>query len=301
MPPAKPLGNLTVRLQRILFLIPYFGRWPFWMPFFLASCRHNSNIDWLFFTDCGVPDDAPDNVRFESCSFTEYCHYVSLRLGINFQPLSPYKLCDLKPALGYIHSDVLNGYDFWGFGDIDLVYGDLRSYFTTERLHFFDLLSTHERRVSGHLCLLRCSKKMLELFMSVPEWETRLAAREHNCFDESAFSKLFIKHKNWPALLRLCAGLFNPLRRRSEFVEAFSTPNGHVYWHNKSFNFPSRWIWRNGHLFNDQDGEREFPYFHFMVWKTDAWPRHNECDLVQSPFLADSSEWAITPYGFREA
>ena len=40
---------------RLLFLIPYFGRWPFWMPFFLQSCRFNPDVQWLFFTDCGTP------------------------------------------------------------------------------------------------------------------------------------------------------------------------------------------------------------------------------------------------------
>ena len=285
---------------RILFLIPYFGRWPFWMAFFLKSCRFNPDIQWLFFSDCGVPLDAPDNVRFRSLSFTEYCGLVSARLNIEFQPQSPYKLCDLKPALGYVHSDELDGFDFWGFSDIDLIYGNLRTYFTDERLRRFDLLSTHERRVSGHLCLLRNSSRMREAFMQVPGWKSKLASSEHNGYDEVAFSRLFIRHKNWPAPLRRLADICNPWRRDSEFVEAFSTPNGRLAWHDGSFDFPQRWIWQRGQLSNDRDGSRQYPYFHFIAWKNDAWPAHDEDELQCSATLAAQDTWSITPQGFRE-
>lgn len=114
----------------ICFVIPYFGRWPFWMPLFLESCRLNSDIDWLLFSDCGEPEHLPPNVRIEPIDYASYCAWVSQRLGIPFAPANPYKLCDLKPALGYIHEDRLRGYDFWAFGDLDVLYGRLREYFT---------------------------------------------------------------------------------------------------------------------------------------------------------------------------
>ncbi len=33
---------------------------------------------------------------------------------MDFKPSSPYKLCDLKPALGFIHADRIQGFDFLG-------------------------------------------------------------------------------------------------------------------------------------------------------------------------------------------
>jgi hypothetical protein len=289
-----------VSTPRLLFLIPYFGRWPFWMPFFLQSCRFNPDVQWLFFTDCGTPPDAPDNVRFRAMSFADYCAQVSARLGIDFRPHSPYKLCDLKPALGHVHAEELEGFDFWGFSDIDLVYGDLRGYFSTERLQRFDLLSTHERRVSGHLCLLRNNARMREAFMKVLGWQAKLASSAHNAFDEGAFSRLFIRHKSWPAPLRRLADACNPWRRSSEFVEAFSTPNGRVAWHDGSFDFPQRWIWQRGRLYNDRDGVRQFPYFHFIGWKCDFWPTHGDHELSGDAALAAQDAWSITARGFRE-
>lgn len=252
----------------IILLIPYFGRWPVWFEFFLHSCRFNADIQWLFYTDCDVPENVPSNVKFHSISFSEYKNLVSARLGISFQPDSPYKLCDLKPALGYIHKADIDGYDYWGFSDIDLVYGNLREYFTAERLAKYDLLSTHNRRVSGHFCLMRNTEKMRSAFKLIKNWQQRLADNEHYALDEGAFSRIFIKHKNLPLPLFNFLAKFNPWRRNSEFVEAFTTPNAGVAWDDGSYNFPTEWYWNAGRVSNNLRENQSYPYFHFFEWKT---------------------------------
>ncbi|MCF7201103.1 DUF6625 family protein [Pseudomonas oligotrophica] len=284
---------------RICLVIPYFGRWPFWMPFFLESCRYNPSIDWLLLSDCGVPEDCPSNVHVREISFSSYCSLVSARLNIDFSPSSPYKLCDLKPALGYIHESELAGYEFWGFGDIDLVYGDLRRYFSDQRLQRYDLLSTHERRISGHLCLLRNDAQMRNAFMRVPDWQSKLAFELHLAFDEKAFSRLFVRGKNWPGPIRSLRDKLNTLRRRSEFLEAFSTPYTRIRWTDGSMQFPRRWIWSKGSLRTDLDGEREFPYFHFITWKNTPWGGLSESERIGSPDLAREGCWSISEQGFH--
>jgi len=260
----------------IILLIPYFGQWPPWFEFFLHTCRFNPSIQWLFFTDCQKPINSPSNVNFNIISFSAYKQKVSKKLGIDFNPDSPYKLCDLKPALGFIHEQELKGFDFWGFSDIDLVYGDLRKYFTSERLAKYELLSTHERRVSGHFCLLLNSEKMRDAFKLMKNWKVRLSENTHHALDEGAFSRIFIKHKNFPEPMFNFFSMFNSWRRKSEFVEAFSTPNAGVAWIDGSDNFPTEWNWNNGVLTNNIDKNKEFPYFHFFGWKMDAWNK-NTC------------------------
>ncbi|MDD1150608.1 hypothetical protein M5G25_20210 [Pseudomonas sp. TNT2022 ID357] len=284
---------------RILFLMPYFGRWPFWLPFFLESCRRNPDIDWLFFSDCGIPENLPPNVQFESISFADYCALVSQRLNIDFAPNAAYKLCDIRPAMGYIHIDRLQGYDFWAFGDIDLVYGDLRAYFTADRLAKYDLFSTHERRVAGHLCLIRNSARQLELFRQIKDWQARFTDQQHHALDEGAFSRIFLWRKNFPKPLFKLVGKFNPWRRRSEFTEAFSTPGGVIDWHDGSRDFPTRWYWKDGHLTNDRDGDRSFPYFHFVCWKRNEWSDLPEQDAKVVQALASESSWVIDATGFH--
>ena len=287
-------------MKRIRILVSYFGRWPSWMPLFLKSCERNADIDWLFHTDCGPAEGAPDNVRFCQISFADYCKLVEERLQIPFSPASAYKLCDLKPLLGYIHETDLEGYDFWGFGDLDLVYGNLRHFFTDQLLSDCDLVSTHGRRVSGHLCLLRNTPAMRQAFMQVPGWKEILAAREHLSFDESAFSRLFVKRKNWPDWARsIYARLFSQAGMRACFTEQYTTPNGHIAWHDNGFEFPGAWYWSDGTVTNNQDGDREFPYFHFMFWKRD-WA-DSEAVRQHNALLSGQAVWCLTREGISGA
>ena len=267
----KVSRSQIVQQPSIILIVPYFGKWPAWFEYFLITCEFNSTIQWLFFTDCPPPKNSPSNVVFQRMSFEEYKIKVSERLGINFNPDDPYKLCDLKPALGFIHEKDIEGYEFWGFSDIDLVYGDLRKYYNAERLSKYDLYSTHARRVSGHFCLIRNTKKMREAFMLMRNWQVRLADNQHYALDEGAFSRIFIRHKNFPKWLFNIFAYFNSWRRRSEFVEAFSTPNAGVPWLDESYCFPESWLWKQGKLINNLTGEREYPYFHFYGWKKDGW------------------------------
>lgn len=278
----------------IIFLIPYFGKWPFWFDYFLQSCRFNPSIDWQIYTDCPIPDNAPENVKFISISFRDYKQRISQKLGIDFNPDNPYKLCDMKPTYGYVHEQEIATYDFWGFSDIDLIYGDLRAYFTNERLNKKDFFSTHANRVSGHLCIMRNNKKMREAFMKIKNWRKRMSDNQHYALDEGAFSKIFIKRKNFPKPLFKLVGLLNPWRRNSEFIEAYSTPNAGVAWIDGSFNFPEKWIWNNGKLTNDLTGDREYPYFHFYGWKKDAWSNSSFIPPSKKKLLS----WSVSQHGF---
>lgn len=253
----------------ILILIPYFGRWPFWMPLFLKSCEYNPDVNWLLIGDCGEPEGLPGNVDYQYSSFADYCDRTSTRLGLEFRPENPYKLCDLKPAYGLLHQEDARGYDFWGFGDLDLVYGDLRRVYTEEMLQKYDLISNHAARVSGHLCLLRNTERMRMAFKNIPNWKEALQDVRHKAFDEKAFSRLFVKHKNFPQWLRKMTNQLYPLVKGSSFVERYTTPNGYIPWKDGSKNYPKEWYWMDGKIWNDLESEPEesYPYFHFFIWK----------------------------------
>lgn len=276
----------------IVLLVPYFGQWPDWFPLYLQSCRYNPDINWVFYTDCPLPNDIPDNVQFKQLSFDEYKALVSDRLGIEFYPESAYKLCDLKPMLGYVHETDVSGYGFWGFSDIDLVYGDLRSYYTEEKLKRYSLISTHARRVSGHFCLLRNNEKMRTAFMKIKNWKDRLEDQKHFALDESAFSRIFIRHKNFPKPLFNFFAKLNPWRRNSEFAEAFTTPNAGVAWRDGSYVFPAEWYWHEGVVNNSFEPDSSYPYFHFFKWKT-IW----KGDFIQPLTEPDKSGFVFSEKG----
>jgi len=257
-------------MKSIAILTPYFGTWPEWFDAFLESCRSNNSINWIFISDCPTPKNAPSNIQFIHSSFSDYKKYVSERLDINFNPSSAYKLCDLKPAYGFLHEDLLKTYDFWGFGDIDVIYGDIRHFYTDELLSNYNSLSTHWDRVSGHLFLMKNTSSFRNAFKKIPHWVSLLEDNEHHGIDESKFSKVFLRHKKHPAWLRKIYGLNDPLQRHAYFAEQYSTILSPRPWLDGQWQHPEEWTWKGGKLHNSSDS-REFMYLHFMNWKSDTW------------------------------
>jgi len=257
-------------MKSIAILTPYFGQWPEWFDLYLESCCSNSSVNWIFISDCVGPNNAPDNTQFIHTSFGDYKKLVSEKLGINFNPSSAYKLCDLKPAYGYIHQELLSSYDFWGFGDIDVIYGDIRQFYTDELLSKYNSLSSHWDRVSGHLFLMKNTSIFREAFKQIPAWKQLLEDQKHHGIDESKFSKVFLRHKKYPAWLRKIYGVTDPRQRHAYFAEQYSTILSPQPWFDGQWQHPEEWVWKNGKLHNSTDS-REFMYLHFMNWKSNTW------------------------------
>lgn len=137
-------------MYRIAIIIPYFGKLPNYFPLFLESCRRNPTVNWLFFTDTQEPYEWPENVQVISMSFSEFRVLVQARYDFPISLDRPYKLCDYRPAYGELLQDYIRGYDFWGYGDCDLIYGNIRRFLTDEVLGAYEKVLTR-----GHLSLYR--------------------------------------------------------------------------------------------------------------------------------------------------
>jgi len=294
--------------KSIIMVMPYFGQWPEWIDLFMISCRWNASINWLFITDCGVPACAPDNVRFLHMSFADYRKLASDRLGIRFPDTSPYKLCDYKPAYGFIHEDIVAGYDYFGFGDVDVIYGNIRRFYTPEVLTH-NLISTHDHRLSGHFCLIRNSDRMRNAFRRVKNWQMYLETPDHRGFDEHKFRRIVLRHNKHPLFLRRISSWFDPYQRATYFKEQYSTILAPVPWHDGSFDHPQEWLWQKGRLTNRRDGAREFLYLHFMNWKSSRYLRKYKGEdaawetldrLVHFDVAQDVKGWWMTRRGFHQ-
>jgi hypothetical protein len=251
------------QVKKIIFVMPYFGRWPEWFFLFLESCKFNSSIEWIFFTDCGQPAAAPSNVRFVHMTFAEMRELASNKLGRPVNLSNPYKICDLRLCYGKIFEEYLREYDFWGFGDIDVIYGNLSGILQGEVLSN-DIISFHKDHLSGHLCLFRNSESVRTLYTRIKNFGDALDAKEYLIFDEL----LFPNGIPWSKQQKyMDAGSLNGLKTHG--FEVFSTPFSLAKpWTDGTFRFPSEWTWKDGRLNNDLDVGRDFPYLHFMQWKT---------------------------------
>lgn len=267
-------------MKSIAIIIPYFGQWPRWSELFFDSCRCNKDIDFYFFTDCGIPVTAP-NLYFEEVSFKDYCNKISNILHIDFHPQKTRKLCDVKPFYGYIHRDLLEKYDFWGYGDCDLVWGDIRAFYSNDLLLQYDVLSTHADRLSGHLTLIRNNQKLTEMPLKHRHWQKILESDVNYAFDEQAFTLMhypqakilwkahkwiFLKWRfknEWTSYNRFCDfinRLMGLTRKRIIFIERNTTPWDEPWMRNK------KWHYKDGHV-TDTETNSELIYLHFLTLK----------------------------------
>lgn len=140
-------------------VIPYFGKFPDSIGPFLESCRRNPEFQWLFFTD-DVLKNVPCNVQVINCTLQDVKKKLETAVGFSISLEKPYKLCDFRPAFGLAFSEYLRDVDFWGWGDIDLVYGNLSMFITESVLEQYDKVYP-----CGHLSLIRNVDEINKAFM----------------------------------------------------------------------------------------------------------------------------------------
>lgn len=146
--------------HRVVLIRPFFqGHFLNYFQLFLNSCACNPNFDWLIFTDNDDEYDFPPNVHKIMMTFEEAKDLFQSKFDFPINIPNPGKLHDFKPAYGYIFSDYLRGYDFWGQTDYDVIYGKLDDFVTDELLDSYDKIFT-----KGHFALYRNSSEMNLLF-----------------------------------------------------------------------------------------------------------------------------------------
>lgn len=144
-------------MKSIVILFPYFGKLPTHFGMWKASAICNSTIDFMLFTDADIESER--NIIVKKMQFCDFQKKTQDAFGFPIVLDRPYKLCEYKQAYGYILKDYIKDYDYWGFGDLDLVYGDIRAFITDEVLSYNFILGW------GHLTLLRNDEETNTYFM----------------------------------------------------------------------------------------------------------------------------------------
>lgn len=241
--------------RKIAFLVPYYGKWPVWFPAFLASCKTNPTINWFFFTDISLPEGYPNNVEFHHLSLQDIQKMASVQVGFEVALTHPYKLCDLKPAYGDIFKKYITSYDFWGFCDIDIVWGNIRHFINEADLERFDVITAMEEKVAGHFTLIRNSPQFIGLYQQTSNFKTIFMDPVYRWFDEHEFSNFLKELYN---LRKLRIGWQN------KFLSKGIVSPSHLDY------LVDRYLYEDGRLFEldaNLNKVKEYLYLHFISWK----------------------------------
>ena len=198
-------------MQKTAIIIPYYGKWPEWMDLYLYSCSKNPQLDFLIITDIETPHKVYSNTHFIYMTFEECCNRISQTLHVKFRPNDPYSFCACKPFYGIVFEHELVEYDWWGFGDIDLVYGDTSLLVNEKNLNKYDFITAHSDRFAGHFTIMRKESQFTHACLKIPHYKELLSGTlPYIGLDEaSCYRRIVLPlHRYWKGVYKLFAKHF---------------------------------------------------------------------------------------------
>lgn len=248
------------QMKSIVLIIPYFGRLPDYFDVWKMSALNNPTVDFLFFTDIDEMK-SEKNISVIHISFDEFRNKIQQKFDFPISLKTPYKLCDFKPAYGYILTEYIRDYDFWGHCDIDLIFGDIRRFITD------DILEHHQKILEhGHLTIYRNDAETNTVFMRCPgysdyDYKKAFTSQESMYFDEFLGTQLIFRKEKIPTYLNLSI-FFQVNSHTKNFQYSFKNQ------YNVIFSYKNGKIYSLEHKDDDIVSE-EILYVHFLKRKID--------------------------------
>lgn len=173
------------------FVVPYFGPLPNYFQLWLNSCGYNPSFHWLLITDQDISSySVPKNVFVKTSNLEEVKNIFETYLKQKINLKTAYKLCDYRPVFWILLDFHKIEYNFWGYCDTDVIFGNLSKFITEEIL-----TSHHKIFNNGHLSLFSADEIIKHAFLllgSKKSWHEIMKTEENFGFDEHhGINKIF--------------------------------------------------------------------------------------------------------------
>ncbi len=244
----------------------------------MQSCNNNRNVlDVLFITDLKPLQNAPDNVRFHSMLFSDLKSLIEKKIQLELPNFAPYKLCDFRPAYGEIFEDIIHGYDFWAYGDIDLVYGQLDQFITEDVISRHDILAFKKGHLHGPFTIYRNVDKINKLYTE-GSYREIFQNSEYQSFDEFSKKPFYTQITNESEILDLPNNNISVIAFKKELANRIKVFNKQyvkedlsqdeviVYDHGRVYNFHTE----ENYLFYHWVLEKRFIWYNYPKWLPEA-------------------------------
>ena len=240
-------------MNLLAFIIPYFGKLPKEMEYFLLSVKYNPSYNWIIITDDLSDYQYPDIVRVIHSTFSEVVRLIQSKFDFPISLKRPQKLCDYKPAYGFIFDDYLSDYEYWGYCDLDQYFGNLSNWLTEEYLNQYDRLFS-----LGHMTIYRNVPRMNYLFtcddqrcdIAVRNYKDVFSNEKNMLFDEIPRNQVSINSIALQQKIRQSFDWFalDILPFKSYFCESYLDVKN-IIWSCSKPDSSTIIIWREGKIF----------------------------------------------------
>jgi hypothetical protein len=157
----------------IALLVCHFGTYPWYLPYFIHSCKFNPTIDFYIITDnvAAIPNKT-DNIKVVYQTLDTFKKNASEKLGFTISNfINNNKVADFKPAFSFLFPEITASYTFWGYTELDIIFGNIRDFITDEVLENHDVVSGRHDIVYGKFSLFKNSPKTQTLFMESRDYK----------------------------------------------------------------------------------------------------------------------------------
>ena len=180
-------------MNSICYVVPYFGTLPKTsFRLWLKSCKANPTVNWIIFTDDKTEYDYPDNVKVYYTTLDEIRERFQSFYDFPIVLDRGWKLCDYKIAYGEIFEKELKGYDFWGNCDIDLMWGNIRKFYTDEILEKYDKIG-YQAHSTLYKNTPEVNKRYRTVIDGLDNYKMAFSESEGHAFDEVGIEEIYKK------------------------------------------------------------------------------------------------------------
>lgn len=253
-------------MKKCVFIIPYFGQFNNYFDIYLKTCALNKNFDWIFFTDIRKIEGLPQNIKFVYTTFEQNKKMFEEKLGFEVKLNSFHKLCEFKPTYGYLYNEYIKDYEYWGYCDCDLIFGNLEKFLAPLMNEKYDKIFA-----AGHLTLIKNTDENNTLFKSNDFYKEVFTSDDNYAFDEDFYDNnihtIFIDQnkKIYEKDLSM-----NTTTSSGRFIREYYDGNKRKFIKEKYKR--ARYFWRDGNIYryyleNGKIKNEEFIYMHFQMRK----------------------------------
>lgn len=293
--------------KKCCFIVPYFGKLPSYFNLFMKSCSYNTDYNWLIFTDDDTEYNTPNNVNIIRMTFQELNQLIQSKFNFKITLETPYKLCDYKPAYGYIFEEYIKDYLFWGHCDLDLIFGNINKFITKQMLNKYDKIFS-----LGHLILYRNTFENNRVFMNkynnVEIYKQAFTNSEIVVFDETCINNVNINTLFEESRKKIFLKDFSMNLKvlPTKFVKTTFIPEKYEFIDEEYKK--AIYIWKEGELYRLYKEENKikkeyFLYMHFQLRKMKLPKKTLKYDYIQiipNEFLPIKKNREITVKNFRK-
>lgn len=174
-------------MNRITLISPYFGeKFPSNFKVLLDLMKNNKNIKFIIPTNINCEDLMIPNIVFVKTDLEHVKKSIEDILGYEVTLNTPYKLVDFKPMYGVLFKEYIKNSEWWGYFDMDIIFGNISHFLTDSVLNEYDRIFSH-----GHLTLFKNTEYMNML------WNKDFKLSEVPCFKVVATSNAIFAFDEW--------------------------------------------------------------------------------------------------------